>query len=131
MAFVLILEKRQAPTLTAHLGVSQVSTRPIKWDVRVWAPYDGDQMKCVLRKEPSAFVEKHMHASRFADTKRLATQRCVTNNGLTNLRGFRPVRHTLYGPNKVALPTSPRHTVSRTKQITRLSCPMSERTALI
>ena len=51
--------------------------------------------------------------------------------GLTNLRGFRPVRHTPHGPDALPLRIAPRHIVSRTSKPRTNACPMSKRTNLI
>ena len=53
---------------------------------------------------------------------KITTQRCVTIGGLTELRGFHPVRHTPIGPETSALPKTPRHTASITSQPT-IACP--------
>lgn len=50
------------------------------------------------------------------------TQRCVTIGGLTELRGFHPVRHTPIGPETSALPKAPRHTAFTNSQPT-IACP--------
>jgi len=42
----------------------------------------------------------------------------LQHNGLTNLRKFHPVRHTLSGPDTPALPDAPRHTVFQTRKPT-------------
>jgi hypothetical protein len=53
---------------------------------------------------------------------KITTQRCVTIGGLTDLRGFHPVRHTPIGPEASALPKASRHTAFINSQPT-IACP--------
>ena len=55
-------------------------------------------------------VRVSYRAGHFVVSKMHEPRRCFAHNGLTNLRGFRPVRHTLSGSNEFPLRNPPRHT---------------------
>ena len=121
------LKARHAKSLAAHFVENEFSTRTTEISssgvrtARRVSTHDGvPKEKNVLRKCLC------VNSLRQYTTLR----RRFTNNGLTGLRGFHPVRLSLFGPDLFALQNKPRHAVLQTDQ-KALTCPMSERTSLI